>query len=63
MVREVLEGRPGPRRDIVLANAAAALVAADRAAGWAEGMALARQSLDSGAAREKLEGLVRFTNS
>ena len=60
---EVLGGRPGPRRDIVLANAATALVAAGRATDWAGGMALARQSLDSGAARGKLEALVKFTNS
>ena len=62
LVREVLDGRPGPRRDIVLANAAAALVAAGRAVDWTAGMALARQSLDSGAARAKLEALIRFTN-
>ncbi len=61
LVREVLEGRPGPRRDIVLANAAAALVASGRAADWAQGIALARKSIDSGAARQKLDALVEFT--
>jgi len=58
---EVLAGKPGPRRDIVLLNAAGALFAAGAAAGIEEGLALARESIDSGAARERLEALVRAT--
>ncbi len=48
-------------RDIVLVNAAAALVAADRAETFLAAMPLAAQSLASGAARRKLEALARFT--
>lgn len=51
-----------PHRNIVLANASAALVAAGRAADFREGVALAAQSIDSGAAREKLERLIAFSN-
>jgi len=53
----------GPRRDIVLANAAAALVAAGRAADFVTGVHLAAHSIDSGAAREKLEALAAFSQS
>ena len=61
IIRAVLAGEPGPRRDIVLVNAAAALVTAGGAASLAEGMILARESIDSGRAREKLRQLVKFT--
>jgi anthranilate phosphoribosyltransferase len=61
LVLEVLAGRPGPRRDIVLVNAAAALVAAGRAANWRDGVALAVRSIDSGAARDKLALLAEFS--
>jgi anthranilate phosphoribosyltransferase len=53
----------GPRRDIVLANSAAALVAAGRAADLLEGVRLAAESIDSGAARAKLDALVVFSQS
>jgi len=62
-LREVLAGRPGPRRDIVLMNAAAGLVALERAAALAEGVTLAAEAIDSGAARERLERFVAVTNS
>ena len=59
IVRGVLDGAErGPRRDVVLLNAAAALLAADRAADLREGLELARASLDSGQARARLDGLV-----
>jgi anthranilate phosphoribosyltransferase len=61
IIRDVLDGLPGPRRDIVIANASAALVAAGRADNFREGARLAAESLDSGAAREKLKALVKFT--
>ena len=61
IIQAIFAGEPGPRRDIVVANAAAALVAAGRAAGFLEGAQLAAQSIDSGAARHKLEALVEFT--
>lgn len=61
--RSMLAKEHGPRRDIVLANAAAALVAAGAAADFLEGVRLAAQSIDSGAAREKLDSLVAFTQA
>ena len=59
----MLGGAPGPFRDIVLLNAAAALVVADKAADLAAGMALARHSIDSGAARTRLAKLVDLTRA
>ncbi|MBI1898710.1 MAG: anthranilate phosphoribosyltransferase [Acidobacteria bacterium] len=58
----ILGGQMGPQRDIVRVNASAALVAAGRARDFAEGMELAARSIDSGAARARLEALVEFTN-
>ncbi len=59
----VLRGEPGPRQDIVLANAAAALVAAEIAGDWRDGIALARRAIGSGAAYEKLEALRAHTRA
>jgi len=59
----VLSGQRGPQRDIVLANAAAALVAAGRVETFLEGAAIAALSLDTGAARGKAEALARFTQT
>ncbi len=58
ITRAILGGEIGPRRDVVLMNAAAALLAAGKAADLAEGVALARDSIDSGRAAEALERLV-----
>jgi anthranilate phosphoribosyltransferase len=63
IARAVLGGEAGPRRDIVLVNAAAALVAARIACDFAAGMRMAAGSIDSGAARGKLDAMVKFTNS
>lgn len=63
IAREILEGAAGPRRDIVLVNAAAALVAVGRARDFREGVALAAEAIDSGAARGKAEALARFTQA
>ena len=63
IAREILGGAPGPRRDIVLVNAAAALVAVGRAQDFREGVALAAEAIDSGAARGKAEALARFTRA
>ena len=57
----VLSGEEGPRRDIVLVNAAAALWAAGAVEDLGEGLGRARESVDSGAARRKLDQLVRAT--
>jgi anthranilate phosphoribosyltransferase len=58
ILREVLEGAPGPPRDVVLMNAAAALLAVDRVQSLEEGVALAGESIDSGKASEKLDALI-----
>ena len=63
MLLGVLEGQAGPARDIVLLNAGAALYAADVAASIADGIALARQAIDSGAAKAKLDQLVTVAHA
>jgi anthranilate phosphoribosyltransferase len=60
IIRRVLGGEDGALRYAVLANAAAALVAAGRAEGFREGAVVAAQSIDSGAAAVKLESLIRL---
>jgi anthranilate phosphoribosyltransferase len=62
IIRKILEGEKSPRRDIVLMNAAAALVAAGKADSLKEAMPMAVESIDSGAAKTKLAALVEFTN-
>jgi len=61
ITQAILNGEQGPRRDIVLVNAAAALVAVGAAADFGEGMQQAAESIDSGAAREKAAQLARYT--
>lgn len=63
IIRAVLGGEKSPRRDVVLLNAAAALVAAGRAEHIAAGIPLAAKSIDSGAAAGKLEALVAFSSA
>jgi len=58
----VLEGEPGSYRDVVLANAAAALTLAEKAESFAEGVERAAEVIASGAAHAKLGALVEFTN-
>jgi anthranilate phosphoribosyltransferase len=55
IAREVLEGAAGPRRDVVLLNASAALRAAGLARDWKEGLSLAAEAIDRGAAAGVLE--------
>ena len=62
ITREILQGRKGPKRDVVCLNAAPALVAGRKAKTLQEGVHLAGQVIDSGAAAEKLAGLVAYTN-
>ena len=62
-IREILDGKKSARRDVVLLNAAAALVAASRVDHIRDGVPLAEKSLDSGAAKKKLQELVEFTNA
>jgi anthranilate phosphoribosyltransferase len=61
--RSMVYREHGPHREIVLANAAAALVAAGRATDFLDGVRLAAHSIDSGAARAKLEALIVFSQS
>ena len=62
IIRNIVAGEKSARRDVVLLNAAAALVVAGRADSIASAMPIAAESLDSGAAREKLEKLAEFTS-
>lgn len=62
-MRAVLAGAPGPRRDIVILNAAAGLVAAGRAENMAGGLATAAEAIDSGAAERALDRLIRVSTS
>jgi len=63
ILRAVLAGESGPQRDVVLLNAAAALWVAEAADGLETGLALARRSIDSGAAQAKLEALARASQA
>ena len=63
IIRDILAGKKSPRKDVVLLNAAAALVAAGKVDHLADALPLASKSIDSGAAAEKLQGLIQFTNT
>ena len=63
MTLQILNGEKGPKRDIVALNAAAAIVAGGKAANLQEGIMLASESIDSGKALEKLEGLRSMSNA
>jgi len=60
--RDILQGRRGPKRDVVCLNAAPALVAGGKARTLQEGFELAGKVIDGGAAIDKLERLIAFTN-
>ncbi|MGE0082998.1 MAG: anthranilate phosphoribosyltransferase [Desulfococcaceae bacterium] len=61
ITRNILEGEKGAKRNVVLINAAAALVAAGKAPDFKEGIALAEVSIDEGKAMEKLQRLIQYT--
>ena len=63
ILREILDGKEGAKRDIVLINAAAALYVCNEAKSLEEGIKMAEKSIDGGKAMEKLEKLVEFTNN
>lgn len=63
MLRRVLQGECGPRRDVTLLNAAPALVAGGAAADLHEAVRVAAESIDSGAALRKLEALIELSRS
>ena len=62
ITRDILEGREGPRQQLVLINAAPAFVACGKAATLQEGVERARAVIQSGAAMQKLESLIKYTN-
>lgn len=62
MLLSVLDNQPGPAKDIVLLNAGAAIYVAGKADSWVEGIEIAREKLASGAAKEKMQTLVEFSN-
>jgi anthranilate phosphoribosyltransferase len=62
-MRSLFAGIRGPIRDIVLLNAAAALIVAGRAASLRDGVKLGGEAIDSGAALRTLDGLVAFTRT
>ena len=63
ITREILSGAPGPRRQIVVLNAALAIMAGGKAQTIKEGIAVAEECLDSGAALKKLQALIEKSNS
>lgn len=63
IILDILNGSNGPKRDIVLLNSAAALLAADIASDYKDALELASDSIDSGNALKKLEELKKFTAS
>jgi len=62
IAREVLQGAKGPRRDVVLLNAAAALRAAGLAGSWKDGLGLAAEAIDSGRAGEVLQRWAKISH-
>jgi anthranilate phosphoribosyltransferase len=63
IIRRILGGEQSPRRDVVLLNAAAALLASGRAGHLVDAIPLATQSIDSGAANKKLSALAAFSTA
>jgi len=61
IIRAIFDGRPGPRRDIVVANSAAALLTAGKVDSLKAGVIASQQAIDSRAAADKLEELIRWT--
>ena len=62
ILRDILSGRKGPARDVVLLNAGAALFVAGRVPSVRDGIAMAAQAIDSGAAAATLNAMVRWSN-
>ncbi len=61
ITRSILQGEKGPKRHVVLLNAAAALVAASQADDFHDGIRLAKNAIDNGASYAKMEALIKFT--
>jgi len=63
ITRNVLSGKNGARRNIVLINAALAIIAGEKAGDIKEGIKIASDCIDSGAAVKKLQALIEMSNS
>lgn len=63
ILRGILNGEVGIRRNIVIMNAAAALVASNRAPDLKEGVCIAEKTIDNGQALVKLDQLIRLSRS
>jgi anthranilate phosphoribosyltransferase len=63
LLRQILNGDKVPQRDVVLLNAAAALLAGNKAPGLSEGVRLAAEIIDNGYAKNKLEQMIKVSNS
>lgn len=63
IMKNVLDGKPGPARDVVLLNAAAAIRISGKVENLVQGLALARKSIDGGAAKNTLQTLIDISNS
>ena len=63
ILTQILEGEHSPRRDVVLLNAAPAIIAGGKASSMAEGLAKAKTSIDSGQAKEKLDQLITTSHT
>ncbi|MBU0991494.1 MAG: anthranilate phosphoribosyltransferase [Proteobacteria bacterium] len=61
ITKAVLKGEKGPKRNVILINASAALVAAGKAKNFKDGITLAENAIDSGSAMDKLDKLIQFT--
>ncbi len=59
---DILDGKKGPKRDIVIMNAAAALISGDRSKNFTEAVEKASKAIDSGAGRKKLEEVREVSN-
>ena len=63
ILRGILAGERGPRRDIVVMNAAAALVAGNKTTDLKEGAGIAEEAIDSGKAQDKLDEFVKSSSA
>jgi anthranilate phosphoribosyltransferase len=63
ITKALLAGKDGPKRDVILLNAAAVLIAGGKASSFSEGLKLAAEAIDNGSAQRKLHQLVEFSQS
>jgi anthranilate phosphoribosyltransferase len=63
MIRQIFAGADGGKRDAVLLNAAGAIAAGGLAKDLGDGVGLAREAIDSGAAGDRLEALIAFSKT